>query len=247
MASFLSRTNTREDGYGGTRENRVRLPLEVFAAVRARVCADYPLGCRFLADECIDGGSDVDDAAYFGAAFARAGMDFISTSRGGKFDDAKQPGVGSAAYPYTGPSGYECMPQFISDERGPFGRNADPTGAIRKAIREAGYQTPVVCAGGIHNFEMAEQQLADGICDIVGAARQSLADPDWFLKIRLGLGTQVRTCEFTNYCEGLDQKHKAVTCQLWDKEALDQPGAPLTPDRKRRMTAPGWQPPQKVS
>ena len=244
MASFLSRTNVREDDYGGLRENRLRLPLEVFAAVRKRVGADYVVGCRYLAEECISGGNDTDDTIPFGVAFAKAGMDFISTSRGGKFDDAKQPGVGSAAYPYTGPSGYECMPQYISDERGPFGRNVDPTAAIRRAIRDVGLQTPVVCAGGIHNFEMAEQQLADGVCDIVGAARQSLADPDWFRKIRLGLGDRVRVCEFTNYCEGLDQKHKTVTCQLWDKEALDQPGVRLTPDGKRRLTAPDWQPPR---
>lgn len=244
MASFLSRTNTREDGYGGSRENRLRLPLEVFAAVRARVGGDYVVGCRYLAEECIEGGNETDDTVPFGVAFAQAGMDFISTSRGGKFDDAKQPGVGAAAYPYTGPSGYECMPQYISDERGPFGRNAAATAAIRAAIRAAGCGTPVVCAGGVHNFEMAEKLLTDGVCDIVGAARQSLADPDWFRKIRLGLGDRIRTCEFTNYCEGLDQKHKTVTCQLWDKEALDAPGARLTPDRKRRLVAPDWQPPQ---
>jgi 2,4-dienoyl-CoA reductase-like NADH-dependent reductase (Old Yellow Enzyme family) len=246
MASFLSRTNTREDGYGGSRENRLRLPLEVFAAVRGRVGADYVVGCRYLAEECIEGGNETDDTMPFGTAFAQAGMDFISTSRGGKFDDAKQPGVGAAAYPYTGPSGYECMPQYISDERGPFGRNAAATAAIRAAIRAAGCETPVVCAGGVHNFEMAEKLLADGVCDIVGAARQSLADPDWFRKIRLGLGDKIRTCEFTNYCEGLDQKHKTVTCQLWDKEALDEPGVRLTPDRKRRLTAPDWQPPQET-
>ena len=114
-------------------------------------------------------------------------MDFLSTSRGGKFDDAKQPPVGAAAYPYTGPSGYECMPQYISDERGPFGRNAEPTAMIRKAVRDAGSSVPVVCTGGIHNFEMAEDYLARGICDIVGAARQSLADPDWFRKTLLGI------------------------------------------------------------
>src|SRR6185436_916620 len=50
MASFLSATNTRDDGYGGARENRVRLPLEVFAAVRARGGAGYAVGCRFLAE-----------------------------------------------------------------------------------------------------------------------------------------------------------------------------------------------------
>ncbi len=244
MASFLSRKNTRDDGYGGSLENRARLPLEVFKEVRARTRPDFAVGCRYLADECIDGGSGVDDSVYFGVAFAKAGMDFISTSRGGKFDDAKQPGVGGAAYPYTGPSGYECMPQYISDERGPFGRNVDATTAIRKAIHAEGLKTPVVCTGGVHNFEFAEQMLADGVCDIVGSARQSLADPDWFLKTKLGLGDSVRVCEFTNYCEGLDQKHKTVTCQLWDKEGLDDPKVSRTADKKRRLTAPDWSPAQ---
>ena len=52
----------------------------------------------------------------------------------------------------SGRSGYECMPQFISDEAGPFGRNIAPTAAIRKAVRDVGSQVPVVCTGGIHNF-----------------------------------------------------------------------------------------------
>src|SRR4029079_2526012 len=130
---------------------RVRLPLEVLAAVRARVGPDYAVGCRYFADECIDGGSPLDYAMFFGVAFARAGMDFISTSRGGKFDDAKQPSVGAAAYPYTGPRGDECMAEIISDERGPFGRNVGPTAQIRRAVRAAGFATPIVCTGGIHN------------------------------------------------------------------------------------------------
>jgi dimethylglycine catabolism A len=242
MASFLSATNTRDDGYGGARENRLRLPLEVYERVRARVGADFVVGCRFLAEECIDGGSGVADAAAFGAAFARAGMDYASTSRGGKFDDAKQPSVGEAAYPYTGRSGYECMPQHLSDGRGPFGRNIAATHAVRAAIRAAGCETPVVCTGGVHNFEMAERMLADGVCDIVGAARQSLADPDWFLKLRLGRGAEARLCLFTNYCEGLDQKHKQVTCKLWDRAALDEPGTLLSRDGKRRLAAPAWRP-----
>jgi 2,4-dienoyl-CoA reductase-like NADH-dependent reductase (Old Yellow Enzyme family) len=243
MASFLSRTNNRTDGYGGARENRVRLPLEVIAEVRNCVSDKFAVGLRYLADECIDGGGDVDDARYFGVAFARAGADFISLSRGGKFDDAKQPSIGAAAYPYTGRSGYECMPQFISDETGPFGRNAAPSAAVRQAVRDAGFQVPVVCTGGIHNFETAEDYLARGICDIVGAARQSLADPDWFRKFRLGVGGEVRVCEYTNYCEGLDQKHKPVTCQLWDKLPATA-NERRTADGKRRMTAPAWRPPE---
>ncbi len=113
-------------------------------------------------------------------------------------------------------------------------------GRSASALRAAGFETPVVCTGGIHNFELAEAWLDDGVCDIVGAARQSLADPDWALKFSLGRGAEARICEFTNYCEALDQKHKAVTCQLWDKVDRDKPGVMLTPDRKRRLTAPDW-------
>ena len=240
MASFLSATNTREDGYGGTRNNRLRLPLEITAAVRAEIGPDVPLGCRFLADECIDGGSGVDDAATFATRFAEAGMDFLSLSRGGKFDDAKQPSVGDAVYPYTGRSGYECMPGFISDQLGPFGRNFEATARIRSAVRYAGFATPIIAAGGIHSFAQAETLLADGKADIAAFARQALADPDWFEKVRTGHGASVRVCEYTNYCEGLDQKHKQVTCQLWDRETLDEPGCAKSRDGRRRLTAPLW-------
>ncbi len=242
MASFLSRTNRRQDGYGGSLQDRVRLPLEVFAHVRTEVGPDYPVGCRFLADECIEGGSDVDDSVYFGCEFARAGMDFLSLSRGGKFDDAKQPKIGAAAYPYTGRSGYECMPSYYSDARGPFGRNLTSTARIRAAIRQQGLSTPVVATGGIHNFEQAEAVLTSGTADIVGFARQALADPDWFRKVAGGHGHQVRLCLYTNYCEALDQRHRQVTCELWDRDALDAPGVKLTPDAKRRLTPPRWDP-----
>jgi 2,4-dienoyl-CoA reductase-like NADH-dependent reductase (Old Yellow Enzyme family) len=244
MASFLSALNTRSDGYGGPREHRVRLPLEVFAAVRERVGASFAVGCRFLCDDIIEGGNRVDDATWFGVEFARAGMDFLSLSTGGKFEDAKQPKVGEAAYPYTGPSGYECMPTTLSDERGPFGRQVPKQARIRAAVREAGFSTPTVVAGGIATFEQAEGILARGEADLIGAARQSLADPDWFLKLRLGRGEEIRRCIFTNYCEALDQKHRQVTCQLWDREALEEPGAALTDEGKRRLVAPGWERPR---
>jgi 2,4-dienoyl-CoA reductase-like NADH-dependent reductase (Old Yellow Enzyme family) len=242
MASFLSRLNQRTDGYGGELGNRVRLPLEVAAAVRREVGADYPVGCRFLAHECIAGGSDADDAAYFGGAFARAGLDFLSLSRGGKFDDARQPKVGEAAYPYTGRSGYECMPSYCSDAVGPFGRNLEATAVVRAAVRAAGLATPVIAAGGIHHFAQAESVLAAGGADIIGFARQALADPDWFRKVESGHGAQVRLCLYTNYCEALDQRHRQVTCELWDRERLDDPGIHLSTDGKRRLTPPAWDP-----
>ncbi len=240
MASFLSATNTRSDGFGGTAENRVKLPLEVFHNVRKAVADDFVVGARILADEIIEGGSTGSDTQFFAMEFARADMDFLSLSRGGKFDDAKQPKMGDAAYPYTGQSGYECMPQFLSDEFGPIGRNFAATKAIRMALKKAGYDMPIVAAGGIHNFETAEGVLLGGVADIVGTARQSLADPDWIAKLAAGQGDQMRTCEYTNYCEGLDQKHKQVTCKLWDRLALDEKDVALSVDNKRRLTAPAW-------
>jgi 2,4-dienoyl-CoA reductase-like NADH-dependent reductase (Old Yellow Enzyme family) len=251
MASFLSRTNRREDGYGGSLENRVRLPLEVFSAVRAAVGPDYTVGCRFLGDEVIAGGSRIEDAVWFARRFAAAGMDFLSLSKGGKFDDAKQPRIGAAVYPYTGPSGHECMPTVRIDDarepgsRGPFGRNLPLAAAVRAAVRADGHETPVVAAGGIGTFEQAERALREGQCDLVAAARQSLADPDWFLKAELGHGAEVRRCVYTNYCEGLDQRHKQVTCKLWDRDFArpDPDGAAprRSHDQKRRLVPPAWE------
>jgi len=238
MASFLSRRNQRDDGYGGDLAGRARLPLEVYARVRSEVGGDFAVGCRLLSEECIEGGTPVDDTLYFGCQFARAGMDFLSLSRGGKFEDAKQPKIGDAAYPYTGRSGYECMPSYYSDAYGPFGRNLQPTARIRAAVRNQGWTTPIVAAGGIHNFEQAEAALAAGGADIIAFARQALADPDWFCKVAGGRGHEVRLCLYTNYCEALDQRHRQVTCELWDREGLDEPGVKLSADGKRRLTAP---------
>jgi len=262
MASFLSATNTRTDGYGGGAEphsdeglaGRLRLPLEVLAAVRARVAdGSFAVGCRMLGDEVIEGGTRVDEAAVIAARLAAGGMDFISVSKGGKFDDARQPKVGAAAYPYTGPSGHECMPTVRVEGanedglEGPFGRNLPLARRIREVIRATGLETPVVGAGGINDFELAEGALTGTgqlppACDLVAAARQSLADPDWFLKMERGEGETVRRCKYTNYCEALDERHKQVTCQLWDRD-FDAPdpgkdGVARSDDGKRRLVPP---------
>ncbi|MFN0243766.1 MAG: NADH:flavin oxidoreductase, partial [Planctomycetota bacterium] len=75
-------------------------------------------------------------------------------------------------------------------------------------------------------------------------ARQSLADPDWWRKMELGRGDEVRRCVFTNYCEGLDQKHQQVTCQLWDRDFTEPDVArdeiAKSHDGKRRLVPPGW-------
>jgi tRNA-dihydrouridine synthase len=128
---------------------------------------------------------------------------------------------------------------------GPFGRNLPLAKQIRSAIRDAGHQTPIVAAGGINDFAAAETALRSETCDFVGSARQAIADPDWFRKVEQGDGHTIRRCKLTNYCEALDERHKQVTCQLWDRNfSVPDPGGESTADIKlshdgrRRLIAP---------
>jgi 2,4-dienoyl-CoA reductase-like NADH-dependent reductase (Old Yellow Enzyme family) len=220
MASFLSVTNPRSDEYGGSFENRLRLPREVIAAVREEVGPGFLLGCRYLGSEDILGedgrilGNDVAEAARIGVELSRAGLDFLSVSRGGKFDDALQPKVGEAAYPYTGHSGHACIPRRKHD---PFGVNAHLATAIRQAVREAGFQVPVVASGKIAHFDQAEAILREGRADLVGMARALLADPDLPRKWAAAADDAVRVCVFCPFCEEEDHRHRVVTCTLWPK------------------------------
>jgi len=108
------------------------------------------------------------------------------------------------------------------------------------ANRQPGGQRRLVGRGLGANLGAFPHRDVDGEADIVASARQTLADPDWFVKIRSGRGAEIRRCEFTNYCEALDQQHKQVTCKLWDRDALDAPDVTLAADGKRRLVAPRW-------
>jgi 2,4-dienoyl-CoA reductase-like NADH-dependent reductase (Old Yellow Enzyme family) len=220
MAAFLSVTNPRTDEYGGSLENRLRLPLAVVRAVREHTDPGFVVGCRYLGSEDILGedgrihGNTIEDACAIGVELARTGLDFLSISRGGKFEDAKQPPIGEAAYPYTGHSGHTCIPR---DKGAPFGVNVPLAAAIRKAVRAAGFTTPVVASGKIVAYEQAEAILREGHADLIGMARALLADPDLPRKWRAGAESAQRTCVFCPFCEEEDQHHRLVTCTLWPK------------------------------
>jgi 2,4-dienoyl-CoA reductase-like NADH-dependent reductase (Old Yellow Enzyme family) len=236
IASFLSVTNPRTDRYGGSFENRMRLAREVIEEVRGAVGEDFLLGCRYLGSEDILGddgkiaGNDLEEAERIGVELARAGLDFLSISRGGKFDDARQPPIGEAVYPYTGHSGHKCIPR---DKKDPVGVNAYLAAGIRGALRGAGFSIPVVTAGKIHTFEQAESILREEKADIVGMARALLADPDLPRKWLAGADLNSRACVFCPFCEQEDQHHRVVTCTLWPKPE---------DDHRKRLTPAVWQP-----
>jgi len=82
LASFISPlTNTRTDEYGGTLENRLRYPLEVFEALRAAWPAHKPMSVRISATDWAEGGITGDDAVAVARAFGEAGVDLVDVSR----------------------------------------------------------------------------------------------------------------------------------------------------------------------
>ncbi len=212
LSSFLSRMNARRDEYGGSLENRLRLPLRVIAAVRERVGHDFPVGVRFVGDECIRGGYTSLDAAVIAVRLARAGLDYVSLSAGGKFEDARHV-EGEPLYPYTGYSGDRCMPSAAY----PDGANLPIAEAVTRAVRDAGLATPIVAAGKIGTLELAERVLERGQGDLVGMARALLADPDIPRKWKACREETVVRCVYGNVCKALDENFKRVVCTLWPK------------------------------
>lgn len=228
LSSFLSRLNPRKDAYGGTLANRLRLPLRVVRRVRERVGADFAVGVRFLGEECIRNGYTVLDAGPIAIELARAGVDYISLSAGGKFEDAREI-EGEPLYPYTGYSGDRCMPGNAY----PDGANLYIPEAVRAALRSAGLATPVVAVGKIGSLALAEKVIAREQGDLIGMARALLADPDLPNKWRAGREDAVVRCVYGNVCKALDENFRRVDCTLWPKK-LGQ--APISDD----TTPPAW-------
>ncbi|MBW8897226.1 MAG: NADH:flavin oxidoreductase/NADH oxidase [Massilia sp.] len=84
LHQFLSPlANRRDDEYGGSVENRMRFPLEVFAAVRAAMPASMTVGVRISATDWVDGGWDVESSVVYAKALERAGCQFMHVSSGG--------------------------------------------------------------------------------------------------------------------------------------------------------------------
>ncbi len=220
LSSFLSARNGRKDAYGGSLANRMRLPSEVIEEVRRKVGRDFPVGVRFDGEECIKGGYSVPDAGPIAVRMAQLGVDYISLSAGGKFEDAiHRPGA--PLYPYTGYSGDRCMPGADY----PDGLNVYIAAGVRAHLAAAGLENPVVATGKISNPAFAESILVEGKADLIGMARPLLADPDWPKKVREGREDAVIRCVYGNICKMLDENFRKVTCTLWPAGSIQAPSS----------------------
>jgi 2,4-dienoyl-CoA reductase-like NADH-dependent reductase (Old Yellow Enzyme family) len=227
LSSFLSLRNTRNDEYGRSLENRMRLMSELIVRVRQQIGRDFPLGVRFDGEECIKNGYTVNDSRQMALRMAQLGVDWISVSAGGKFEDAIHK-PGDPLYPYTGYSGDRCMPSVNYPDMA----NVPTAEAIKKYINSHGYSVPVIASGKIRTPAEAESILQEGRADLIGMARALLADPDFPKKIREGLQDQIIWCTYGNVCKNLDENFRKVTCVLWPKGSLQAPESndPVPPE-----------------
>lgn len=142
--------NQRNDEYGGSLENRIRLTLQVFQAIKAAVPADYPVGIRISATDWMDdaGGWDLESSVVLSQALAQLGAAYIHVSSGGLHPEQQ----------------IDLKPGY----QVPF---AD---AIKQAVN-----VPVIAVGLITEARHAEEILQRGQADAIGIARAMLYDPRW--------------------------------------------------------------------
>ncbi len=159
LSSFLTPlSNRRTDRYGGSLENRLRYPLEVFAAMRSSWPEERPMSVRISATDWVDeGGLDCGDAVEIARAFKEAGADLIHVSAGQTTPDAKPV--------------YGRMFQTPFSDR------------IRN---EAGIAT--VAVGNITEADQVNGIIAAGRADLCALARPHLSDPQWTLHAAAELG-----------------------------------------------------------
>jgi 2,4-dienoyl-CoA reductase-like NADH-dependent reductase (Old Yellow Enzyme family) len=230
LASFLSRSNKRTDGYGGGLENRMKLPTEVFQAVRKLVGENYPLGVRINGEDFVIEGNTLAQSTVIARRFAQLGADYISVSAGSRFEDARTPGEGNPPDPMSGYSGHRMSPWYWW----PDGTHVYLAEGIRKAVRDAGFDTPIVTAGKIREPKHAEEILEQGKADVIGLCRALLADPDWPMKAKEGKEKEIVRCVACNWCLEADSRYEKVKCARYPEGYLHAP-EPFLP----KMARPG--------
>jgi NADPH-dependent glutamate synthase beta subunit-like oxidoreductase/2,4-dienoyl-CoA reductase-like NADH-dependent reductase (Old Yellow Enzyme family) len=219
LASFLSLVNKRKDEYGGDFEGRIKLPSEVVLAVRHAVGNNFPVGMRMNGEEFTKEGNTLLQSTRVARRLAYLSVDYISVSGGERFEDAEPPPPNFPPFAGTGYSGYRMSPRWWN----PDGVQVYLAEGIRKAVREAGFDIPIVTAGKIRTPSLAEEILEQGRADIIGMARPLLTDPDWPIKAKEERADEIVKCAACGYCSEADERYEVVNCIEWPKGVTNAP------------------------
>ena len=219
LSSFLSLSNGRTDEYGGPVKNRMRLPMEVYQTVRQEVGDNYPLGIRINGEDFTIKGTTLLQSTQIAKKLAELGADYISVSAGSRFEDAAPPPPDTPPDPMSGYSGHRMSPDWWF----PDATHAYLAEGVRRAVRDGGYEVPIVTAGKIRRPKEAEQILSDGKADMIGLCRPLLCDPDWPLKAKENRDKDIVLCTACNWCLEADSRMEKVNCSRWPEGSLTAP------------------------
>jgi 2,4-dienoyl-CoA reductase (NADPH2) len=202
-------TNRREDGWGGSFENRMRFPVEIVRRVRERVGADFIVVYRLSMLDLVPGGSTFDEVVRLAKAVEEAGATIINTGIG--WHEARIPTIATSV---------------------PRGAYSWVTRRLRGEV-----SVPLVAVNRINTPEVAEEVLAGGDADMVSLARPFLADPDFVAKAAAGTPEQINTCIGCNQaCLDHTFSLKVSSC-LVNPRACHETELVLSPTRLRRRVA----------
>ncbi len=178
MDQFWSpRTNTLDDRYGGSLENRLRFTTEVLQAIRKRVGQQFIVGVRYTADELAEGGISAEEGLEISRILRDTGqVDFLNVIRGHIDTD---PGL-TDVIPVQG---MRSAPHL------------DFAGEVRRAT-----DMPTFHAARITDVATARHAVASGLVDMVGMTRAHMADPHVVRKIIEGREEDIRPCVGATYC-----------------------------------------------
>ncbi|MBW2207352.1 MAG: NADH:flavin oxidoreductase [Deltaproteobacteria bacterium] len=219
LSSFLSLANDRKDEYGGGLNNRMRLPIEVYEAVRQELGDDYPMGIRINGEDFTAPGTTLLQSTKIAKKFADLGADYVSVSGGSRFEDAPPPPENTPPDPMSGYSGHRMSPLYWF----PDGTHVYLAEGVKKAVVEAGFDTPIVTAGKIRTPKLAEEILREGKADFIGICRALLCDPDWPVKAKEGRAKDIVLCTACNWCLEADSRMEKVNCSRWPEGNLIAP------------------------
>ncbi len=163
---LVTHTNKRTDRWGGSYENRMRLPVEVVRRVRAAVGPEFIVIYRLSMIDLVPNGSTWDEVVMLAKAVEQAGATIINTGIG--WHEARIPTIATSV------------------PRRAF------TWVTKKLMGEV--SIPVITSNRINTPEVAEEVLSEGCSDMVSMARPFLADPDFVKKAAEGRGAEIAPC-----------------------------------------------------
>lgn len=182
---LVAHTNKREDAWGGSFENRMRLPVDVVRRVRAAVGTDFIIIFRLSMIDLIPNGSSWAEVVQLAKAIEAAGATLINSGIG--WHEARVPTIATSV------------------PRRAF------TDVTKRLMGEV--SIPLIASNRINTPEVAEAVLEDGCANMVSMARPFLADPDFVAKARAGKADQIAPCIACNQaCLDHTFQMKTSTC-----------------------------------